>query len=73
MYFAHLHVRPEDVEGPDDAVDRLFEDGRPAQQIASMLGLILKLDWVRATRALPLEDEDGDEERDDRRSPEEDR
>ena len=56
QHFAHLHIRPEQVRGPAEAIGQLFTDGELARKIAAVLGLVLKLDWVRSFLALPPSD-----------------
>ena len=51
-YVAQLQIDPRHVRGPEDALDRLFEGGQVLRAIASLLGLLLKLDWVHAFRPI---------------------
>jgi hypothetical protein len=58
LYSANLNLRPENVQGPPEALARLFEESDPAQAVASGLGLLLKLEWVHSLRSLPADAED---------------
>lgn len=49
QFVAQVLIYPQHVKGPEDVVNRLFE-GQALRAIASLLGLLLKLDWVQASR-----------------------
>jgi hypothetical protein len=45
------------VQGPVDAVARLFEESEPAEYLADCLAHVLELDWVLSLRSIPVEPE----------------
>lgn len=63
VWVAAFQIRPDDVVGPAKAVARLFEESGLAQDVAAILGLTLKLDWVRTFRSLPDEEEEEERKR----------
>jgi len=55
---ANFQLRPSLIDGPADALARLFGEGGPARALASHLGLVLRLEWVSSLRSLPVEAEE---------------
>ena len=59
FFVANIQLRPGDVRGPAEAIERLFADPASGSAIAASLGLVLKLDWVHCSRNFgPVEDDD---------------
>ena len=57
-YSANFQLRPSLIEGPADALARLFGQSGPARILASRLGFVLQLKWVSSLRSLPVEAEE---------------
>ncbi len=55
-HVAALQLQPRHVRGPAETVARIFADDEPARGIAELLGLALRLEWVRAARLVPPAD-----------------
>jgi hypothetical protein len=57
-YLANFQLRANLIEGPADAIARLFGESGPARILASYLRFVLKLEWVSSLRRLPVEAEE---------------